>query len=78
MLKLAATRRRRLQCISMRSRRYARHQIGLPALLSAVALVSLWFGWAETVDNVVRANAAHEQLLEASEAPPPVVVLSAP
>lgn len=58
-----------------------KHQIGLRTLLAAFALLSLWFGWAETVDNQIEESkriAATQELAARLKNPPrPVVVFSA-
>lgn len=57
-----------------------KHQIGLRTLLAAFALLSLWFGWVETVDNQIKESkriaAAQELAARLKYSPPPVVVFS--
>lgn len=58
-----------------------KHQIGLRTLLATVALLSIWFGWAEAVDNRIeeskRIAAAQELAARLKNPPRPVVVFSA-
>lgn len=57
------------------------HQIGLRTLLAAIALLSIWFSWAEVVvqeiDESKRLAAEREAAVRLRKAPLPTVVFSA-
>jgi hypothetical protein len=45
-----------------------RHQFGIPTMLGAIALVSLWFSWAEVVRDIAERAIANEQTIDATPA----------
>jgi hypothetical protein len=46
----------------------SRHQFGIPTMLGAIALVSLWFGWAEVVRDIAERGTATDAAMDATPA----------
>ncbi len=46
----------------------SRNQFGIPTMLGAIALVSLWFGWTEVVRDIAECMAANDAAPDATPA----------